>query len=88
MTKHLLAAIALFVATPVAAQSITGTPGSLTIGGTSTTLHTGTSFGYTISSGHLKAPRTLTIDRTKDCRLVILEDTVEKLVIGCRSEVK
>ncbi len=43
---------------------------------------------YTTSGAFLTAPRTLTITKSASCRLVILEDTAEKIVIGCRAELK
>lgn len=41
----------------------------------------------TLSASGIQAPQTLTITKAKACRLVVLEDTTDKLVIGCRREV-
>lgn len=38
------------------------------------------------NADYLRAPNVLTITRSPKCKLVVLEDTAEKLVIGCRAE--
>lgn len=79
MKKYLLL---LLIVVPAQAQSITGSTLSITNGGT------WTSGDYTMNADTLTSPRIFTIQKSKTCNLVVLEDSYEKIVIGCRKEFK
>lgn len=64
------------------------TPGRLTVNNDANTLtiRPGSPLVYTIGGDQLTASVTLAILKSKACTLVVLEDTPEKIVIGCRKE--
>ncbi len=73
---------------PAHAQQQPGTTTGLWSTNGTTALTINAAQSYTINVGSLFAPYTLTLTRSKDCSLVVLEDSSEKMVIGCRKEFK
>lgn len=81
------AAILLLLSNSAAAQTSDSATGSFIIGSAANTI-TFRPQSYTMSAKSFEAPNTLTVAKSKDCLIVILEDNAEKIVLGCRKEFK